>query len=81
MSLLAFCILHLQVVALFPRDKFWAKNETLISTPEKVYNLANIREFFSDINYDEGWEFYQDTKNLVYDLTPPRVKVCRTDLR
>ena len=58
-----------------PTDKFWAKNETLISTPDKSYSLGNIHEFFTDLNYDDGWEFYQDTKNLVYDLTPPGVKV------
>ncbi|OQV12159.1 Group XV phospholipase A2 [Hypsibius exemplaris] len=63
------------VVTLLPTDKFWAKNETLISTPDKLYNLGNIKEFFEDLNYEDGWEFYQDTKNLVYDLTPPRVKV------
>jgi len=63
------------VTALIPSDKFWAKNETLISTPEKVYNLGNLREFFHDLDFDQGWQFYQETKGLTYDLTPPRVKV------
>ncbi|XP_055341491.1 phospholipase A2 group XV-like [Paramacrobiotus metropolitanus] len=62
------------VAALLPSDKFWAKNETLIYTPQKVYNLGNLREFFYDLDFPEGWEFYQDTKNLVYDLIPPGVK-------
>lgn len=65
----------LQVVALLPTDKFWKLNESLIVTPQKSYSLGNLKEFFHDINFPEGWDFYMDTKSLVYDLIPPKVNV------
>ncbi|GAV07441.1 hypothetical protein RvY_17274 [Ramazzottius varieornatus] len=62
-------------VALFPTDKVWSRNATLVATGSKNYNLDNLQEFFTDIGHPEGWDIYQDTKGLTYDLTAPNVKV------
>ena len=65
----------MQSIALFPTDKVWSRNETLVATGNKNYNLDNLQEFFTDIGHPEGWDIYQDTRGLTYDLTPPNVKV------
>ncbi|GAV04642.1 hypothetical protein RvY_14900 [Ramazzottius varieornatus] len=62
-------------IFLIPNEKFWPLNATLVSTPNKKYSLGNLRDFFADLDLLDGWEIYQDVKNLTQSLVPPNVKV------
>lgn len=59
---------------LFPNPKLWAEKDVLVITPEKNYTTVNLKEFFEDIKYPDGYQHYLD----VYEdwiLNPPGVKV------
>lgn len=60
---------------LFPSNGVWNSTEVLASTVEKNYTVANVQEFFQDINYMTGWEQYQVAAQLNGKLDPPGVKV------
>ncbi|CAG5134580.1 unnamed protein product [Candidula unifasciata] len=60
---------------LMPNDRFWNRSEVLVVTPEKNYTVADYKEYFTDLNFTDGFEMWKDTKDLVYDLTPPEVPV------
>ncbi|RWS28691.1 group XV phospholipase A2-like protein [Leptotrombidium deliense] len=60
---------------LLPTDKFWAHNETIITTGKMNYTVANFDQFFKDINYTTGYNMWLDVRNLTYDLKHPRVEL------
>ncbi|GAU96520.1 hypothetical protein RvY_07951 [Ramazzottius varieornatus] len=57
-----------------PESELWGDNETLVSTPERNYTIHDMQAMFHDMNYDDGWEMWKRTANLV-DLSPPGVKM------
>ncbi|RWS01932.1 group XV phospholipase A2-like protein [Dinothrombium tinctorium] len=63
------------VAFLLPTDKFWAKNETILTTGVKNYTVANFDQFFNDINYTVGYNMWLDTRNITYELKPPKVEI------
>ena len=60
---------------LMPSDKFWPSDEVIMSTPYNNYTSANFYELFRDLNHTVGYEMWQDTRNLTYNLTHPGVDV------
>nr|CDJ86003.1 Lecithin:cholesterol acyltransferase domain containing protein [Haemonchus contortus] len=60
---------------LFPSRAVWNDTEVLASTAEKNYTMANVQEFFHDINYPTGWEQYKVAAQLNGDLHAPGVKL------
>ncbi|XP_061189845.1 phospholipase A2 group XV-like isoform X1 [Saccostrea echinata] len=60
---------------LMPSDKAWGPDEILVMQPERNYTVKDYKQFFTDINFMDGWYMRQDTVNLIRDLTPPGVKV------
>lgn len=60
---------------LMPSDKFWSRDEVLISRSSKNYTSSNYKELFEDINYDVGYEMWLDTRNLTHDLIHPGTEV------
>lgn len=60
---------------LLPNDQFWNQSEVLVVTPEKNYTVADYKQYFTDLNFTDGFNMWIDTKNLVHDLTPPEVPV------
>lgn len=60
---------------LMPSEKFWPKDEVIISRPTKNYTSTNYKELFNDINYNVGYEMWIDTKNLTDQLIHPGTEV------
>lgn len=60
---------------MLPFDKHWPKDHVFISTPTYNYTNQDYERLFSDINYEDGWYMWEDTKNLTGDLDPPGVEV------
>ncbi|KAK5971330.1 Phosphatidylcholine-sterol acyltransferase [Trichostrongylus colubriformis] len=60
---------------LFPSKAVWNDTDILATTSEKNYTLANVQEFFHDIDYPLGWEQYKVAAQLNGDLKAPGVKV------
>ncbi|XP_033941090.1 phosphatidylcholine-sterol acyltransferase-like isoform X2 [Pseudochaenichthys georgianus] len=55
--------------------KAWPSDHVFISTPTMNYTNQDYQRLFTDINYEDGWHMWEDTKNLTGDLYPPGVEV------
>lgn len=60
---------------LMPSEKFWKPSEVLVMTAKRNYTVVDYKEFFTDLNFTDGYEMRKDTENLIGDLTPPEVTV------
>uniref|UniRef100_F1L2M6 Group XV phospholipase A2 n=1 Tax=Ascaris suum TaxID=6253 RepID=F1L2M6_ASCSU len=60
---------------LFPSYNLWNETEVFATTPNKNYSMANVKEFFFDMNYTDGWSQYQNTAYLLGKLEAPNVEV------
>ncbi|XP_048371992.1 phosphatidylcholine-sterol acyltransferase [Sphaerodactylus townsendi] len=60
---------------LFPTGMAWPDTHTFISTPFHNYTLRDYKNFFTDINFEDGWYMWNDTKDLLKGLPPPGVEV------
>ena len=60
---------------LMPSDKFWKPSEVLVQTEKRNYTVADYKDFFTDMNYTDGYHLRQNTEKLIYDLTAPGVPV------
>lgn len=60
---------------LMPSDQFWNRSEVLIQTPIRNYTVADYKQFFADLNYNDGYLMREDTENLVNPLRSPNVEV------
>ncbi|CAL8263430.1 unnamed protein product [Merluccius merluccius] len=60
---------------MLPYLDVWPKDHVFISTPNATYTNQDYQQFFSDIEFDDGWHMWEDTKNLTSDLQPPGVEV------
>ncbi|XKL69351.1 hypothetical protein PGB90_007120 [Kerria lacca] len=45
---------------ILPHPFIWNPYEVFVETPSKNYSLSNLKDYFVDINYEVGWELYQD---------------------
>ncbi|CAJ1057536.1 phosphatidylcholine-sterol acyltransferase [Xyrichtys novacula] len=60
---------------MLPSEDVWPKDHVFISTPTFNYTNQDYQRFFTDVNYEDGWYMWEDTKNLTRDLIPPGVEV------
>lgn len=60
---------------LAPSNKFWSKEDILVSTSKRNYTVNDYHQFFNDINYLTGWEMWKDVHGLIHDMIPPGVEV------
>ncbi|KAM9377542.1 phosphatidylcholine-sterol acyltransferase [Pholidichthys leucotaenia] len=60
---------------MLPFESVWPKDHVFISTPTFNYTGQDYQRLFTDINYEDGWHMWEDTKNLTGDLHPPGVEV------
>lgn len=60
---------------LLPSQFYWKKDEVLVQTDKKNYSLSNLKDFFIDINYLDGWEMKVDTEPYTLNFTAPGVEV------
>lgn len=60
---------------LMPSDRFWAKDEVIVSRPTRNYTVQDYEQLFNDINFQTGYEMRKNTEKLVYDLKAPQVEL------
>lgn len=60
---------------LLPYPAFWKPNEVLVRTRTRTYTYAQMKEFFDDLGYPNGWEMRKDNQQYVDDFAPPNVEI------
>lgn len=60
---------------LFPNRLTWPETHVFISTPSYNYTLRDYQRFFTDVNAEDAWYMWSDTKDLLKGLPPPGVEV------
>lgn len=58
-----------------PSEEAWPKDHTFVSTPSFNYTNQDYKRFFQDINFEDGWYMWEDTRNITAGLPPPGVEV------
>lgn len=60
---------------MIPSEQAWPKDHVFISTPSFNYTNQDYKRFFEDIQFEDGWYMWEDTRNLTAGLPPPGVEV------
>nr|XP_023697419.1 phosphatidylcholine-sterol acyltransferase isoform X1 [Paramormyrops kingsleyae] len=60
---------------IIPSEMAWPEDHVFISTPSFNYTIRDYKRFFQDINFEDGWYMWKDTKDLTAGLPPPGVEV------
>uniref|UniRef100_A0A672RAX5 Lecithin-cholesterol acyltransferase n=1 Tax=Sinocyclocheilus grahami TaxID=75366 RepID=A0A672RAX5_SINGR len=60
---------------MIPSEEAWSSDHTFISTPFFNYTNQDYQQFFKDINFEDGWYMWEDSKNLTAGLPSPGVEV------
>ncbi|XP_063168726.1 phosphatidylcholine-sterol acyltransferase isoform X2 [Candoia aspera] len=60
---------------LFPTRTAWPETHVFISTPFHNYTYRDYQQFFTDINFEDGWYMWNNSKELLEGLPPPGVEV------
>ncbi|XP_053304549.1 phosphatidylcholine-sterol acyltransferase [Spea bombifrons] len=60
---------------MLPTNLAWPESHVFISTPEFNYTYRDYKQFFQDIEFEDGWYMWEDTKGLLEGLPPPGVEV------
>jgi lysophospholipase-3 len=58
-----------------PSLKFWNKDEVVVVSPVRNYTVYQYKEFFDDINYPTGYEYWINNKDLLNELKAPEIEV------
>lgn len=59
---------------LLPSPHFWKPDEVLVRTTSRDYTFADLQTFFTDLDYDIGWEMRKDMLPYL-DFSAPNVEV------
>ncbi|XP_020653598.3 phosphatidylcholine-sterol acyltransferase [Pogona vitticeps] len=60
---------------MLPTMLAWPETHTFISTPFRNYTYQDYWDYFVDVNFEDGWYMWNDTKDLLKGLPPPGVEV------
>ncbi|XP_055589204.1 phospholipase A2 group XV-like [Uranotaenia lowii] len=60
---------------LMPSPLFWNPNEIFVKTKSYQYTVANIDQFFKDLDLNDALNMYQDTLPYTLNFTAPQVEV------
>ncbi|XP_062997450.1 phosphatidylcholine-sterol acyltransferase isoform X2 [Elgaria multicarinata webbii] len=60
---------------MFPTRAAWPDTHIFISTPLHNYTYRDYQRFFIDVNFEDGWFMWNDTKDLLKGLPPPGVEM------
>ncbi|KAL8581133.1 hypothetical protein ACOMHN_033581 [Nucella lapillus] len=59
---------------LMPSDRFWGPDEVLVVTAERNYTSSDYHQLYNRMSDGDGLHMWEDTKDLIYDLTPPGIE-------
>ncbi|XP_058011247.1 phosphatidylcholine-sterol acyltransferase isoform X2 [Ahaetulla prasina] len=59
----------------FPTHTAWPETHVFVSTPFHNYTYRDYQQFFHDINFEDGWFMWNDSKELLAGLPAPGVEV------
>ncbi|XP_063802310.1 phosphatidylcholine-sterol acyltransferase isoform X2 [Pseudophryne corroboree] len=60
---------------MLPTNLAWPESHVFISTPSYNYTYKDYQKFFWDIDFEDGWYMWEDTKGLIEGLPPPGVDI------
>jgi len=60
---------------LMPSVNFWNEDEVVVVSPVRNYTVRQYKEFFDDINFPTGYEYWLNNKDLLKELEPPEVEL------
>uniref|UniRef100_A0A8C5QVL6 Phosphatidylcholine-sterol acyltransferase n=1 Tax=Leptobrachium leishanense TaxID=445787 RepID=A0A8C5QVL6_9ANUR len=60
---------------MLPTNLGWPETHVFISTPSYNYTYRDYKRFFQDIEFEDGWYMWEDTKGLLEGLPSPGVEV------
>ncbi|CAH0556856.1 unnamed protein product [Brassicogethes aeneus] len=60
---------------LLPSKLYWKPDEVLVETEKKNFTVNDLKEFFYDISFPDGWEMRKDTEPFQLNFKPPGVEV------
>ncbi|XP_062856914.1 phosphatidylcholine-sterol acyltransferase [Trichomycterus rosablanca] len=60
---------------MIPSVDVWSEDHVFISTPFFNYTYRDYHQFFNDINFEDGWYMWEDTRNLTASMSTPGVEV------
>lgn len=60
---------------LLPNSNAFSPDQVLVQTNQRNYTVADYRDFFTDINYEVGYNMWADVSNLTRAMEPPGVEV------
>lgn len=58
-----------------PSVNFWSNDEVVVVSPKRNYTVNDYKEFFDDIKYPTGYDYWVNNKDLLDELTPPGVEL------
>jgi len=58
-----------------PSLNFWNESEIVVVAPTRNYTVRQYKEFFDDINFPTGYEYWLNNKDLLKELEPPGVEL------
>ncbi|XP_030368397.1 group XV phospholipase A2 [Strigops habroptila] len=60
---------------MLPYNYTWPPDKVFVRTPTANYTLRDYQKFYRDISFEDGWLMRQNTEPLVYQMTPPGVRI------
>lgn len=60
---------------LLPNPLLWKPNEVMVRSLSRVYTMEQLEDFFSDIDFKDGWEMRKDTLPYSLNFSAPGVEL------
>ncbi|XP_030059503.1 phosphatidylcholine-sterol acyltransferase [Microcaecilia unicolor] len=60
---------------MIPTKLAWPESHVFFSSPSYNYTNRDYQKLFKDIDFEDGWYMWEDTKDLLEELPPPGVEV------
>jgi lysophospholipase-3 len=58
-----------------PNLNFWEEDEVVVVSPIRNYTVHQYKEFFDDINFPTGYDYWINSKDLLDVLKPPEIEL------
>ncbi len=52
----------------------WDKDEVVVVSPKGNYTVNDYKQFFDDINYPTGYQYWLNNKDLYNETIPPEIE-------